>query len=107
MKTTPKFKSDAFAAIHASANALFEVGAINKTTLRNFDKSCLVMPLDIDPRKIRNIREKNNLSQPVFARYLNISESTIQKWESGDKKPSGIALKLLSILEKRGLEVLE
>jgi putative transcriptional regulator len=30
----------------------------------------------------------------------------VQKWESGAKRPSGMALKLLSIVQKHGLEVL-
>jgi putative transcriptional regulator len=37
---------------------------------------------------------------------LNISISTVQKWEIGEKNPSGIALKLLNIVERKGLEVL-
>lgn len=106
MTTKPKFKSDAFEAIHSSAHALFKVGAIDKATLRNFDQSCLVMPERIEPEKIKAIREHNHVSQPVFARYLNTSESTVQKWESGAKSPSGMALKLLSIVEKHGLKVL-
>lgn len=104
--TKPKFKSDAFEAIHASAHALFRVGGIDKATLRNFDDSCLVMPEEIKPEKIREIRERNHVSQPVFARFLNTSESTIQKWETGAKRPSGMALKLLSIVQKHGLKVL-
>lgn len=54
--------------------------------------------------KIRRLRQKENISQAVFAAILNTSVSTIQKWELGDKKPSGPSLKLLSILEKKGLE---
>jgi len=46
------------------------------------------------------------VSQPVFARYLNTSESTVEKWETGAKKPSGAALKLLSIVQKHGLQIL-
>jgi len=42
MKTKPKFKNDAFEAIHSSASALAKVGAINKATMRSFDASCLV-----------------------------------------------------------------
>jgi hypothetical protein len=42
----------------------------------------------------------------LFARYLNTSESTIEKWETGAKQPSGMALKLLSVVEKHGLEAL-
>lgn len=101
-----KFKSDAFAAIHASAHALFNVGAIDKTTLRNFDETCLVVPESIPPAEIKAIREQNHVSQPVFARFLNTSESTIQKWETGAKRPSGMALKLLYVVQKHGLEIL-
>ncbi|WP_415033587.1 helix-turn-helix domain-containing protein [Azonexus sp.] len=64
------------------------------------------MPERIEPEKIKAIREHKHVSQPVFARYLNTSESTVQKWESGAKSPSGMALKLLSIVEKHGLKVL-
>ena len=50
--------------------------------------------------------EGAHVSQPVFARYLNTSESTVEKWETGAKRPSGMALKLLSLVQKHGLEVL-
>jgi putative transcriptional regulator len=56
--------------------------------------------------RIKRIRETSRVSQPVFARYLNTSESTVEKWETGAKKPSGMALKLLAVVEKRGIEVL-
>jgi putative transcriptional regulator len=106
MTTKLKFKSDAFEAIHSSAHALFKVGAIDKATLRNFDESCLAVPERINPETIKSIRQRNHVSQPVFARYLNTSESTIQKWETGAKRPSGMALKLLSVVQKHGLTVL-
>jgi putative transcriptional regulator len=106
--TTSKrlFKSDAFEAIHASATALHQVGAISKATLREFDVSCLAMPTSIEPEQIKYIREQAHVSQPVFARYLNTSESTVQKWEAGTKRPSGMALKLLAVVAKHGLKVL-
>jgi putative transcriptional regulator len=106
MSAKRKFKSDAFEAIYGSASALFEVGAIDKTTMRKFDDSCLTKLPEIGPDRIKQIREKNQVSQPVFARYLNTSESTVQKWEAGTKRPSGMALKLLSIVEKLGLKAL-
>lgn len=106
MTTKRKFKSDAFEAIHASARALHKVGAISKVTLREFDESCLAMPIEIKPKQIKTIRENNQVSQPIFARYLNTSESTVQKWESGAKRPSGMALKLLNVVQKHGLKVL-
>ena len=67
--------------------------------MREFDQSGLAIPPEIAPRKIKQIRENNHVSQPVFARYLNTSESTIQKWEMGAKRPSGMALKLLAIVQ--------
>ncbi len=106
MTTKRKFKSTAFEAIHTSARALHKVGAISKVTLREFDESCLVIPIHIEPKQIKTIRENNQVSQPIFARYLNTSESTIQKWESGAKRPSGMALKLLNVVQKHGLKVL-
>jgi len=105
MTTKRRFQSDAFEAIHASASALAKVGAIDKVTMRQFDAACL-SPLALAPGEIRRLRDRLGVSQPVFARYLNTSESTVEKWERGDKKPSGMALKLLSIVAKHGLNVL-
>ena len=58
------------------------------------------------PEQIKQLREREHVSQPVFALYLNTSESTVQKWESGNKQPSGMALKLLAVVQKHGLQVL-
>ncbi|RWO99794.1 DNA-binding transcriptional regulator [Mesorhizobium sp.] len=106
MSRARKYKSDAFEAIHSSARALYKVGAIDKATMRSFDESCLTVPPAIEPDAIKALREKNHVSQPVFARYLNTSESTVQKWETGAKRPSGMALKLLFVVDKHGLQVL-
>ncbi len=99
-------KSSAFAAIHSSAKALRKVGAIDKATMRDFDFACLAAMPHLAARDIKRLREANKVSQPVFARYLNTSESTIEKWETGAKRPSGMALKLLAIVQKHGLQVL-
>ena len=104
MSRKPKYKSDAFEAIHSGAAGMFRVGTIDKATMRRFDESCLTVPPPIEPAQIKQLRETNNVSQPVFARYLNTSESTVEKWETGAKKPSGIALKLLSLVRKHGLQ---
>ena len=105
MTTKRKYKSDAFEAIHSSASAMFKVGAIDKATMRSFDASCLV-PAPLEPHQIKKLRERHRVSQPVFARYLNTSESTIEKWETGAKRPSGMALKLLAVVQKHGLKLL-
>jgi putative transcriptional regulator len=107
MTAKRKFKSDAFEAIHSAASGMCRVGTISKETMREFDESCLATIPEFTPREIRRLREANKVSQPVFARYLNTSESTVEKWETGAKRPSGMALKLLAIVEKHGLQMLQ
>jgi putative transcriptional regulator len=103
-KAKRKYKSDAFEAIHNDASGLFRAGGMDAKTMRNFDEACLVTPFK--PVEIKRLRVQQKVSQPVFARYLNTSESTIEKWETGAKKPSGMALKLLTIVQKHGLRIL-
>lgn len=107
MKTQRKYKSKAFEAIHSSASALHKVVVIDQVTMNTFDQACVASIYSITPTQIKKIRQKNHVSQPVFARYLNTCKSTIQKWEIGAKSPSGMALKLLSVVQKHGLQVLE
>jgi putative transcriptional regulator len=106
MATKNKFKSDAFEAIYSSATALHKIGAIDKTTMKGFDETCLTAPPALKPEQIKKLRLRHHVSQPVFARYLNTSESTVEKWETGAKQPSGMALKLLFVVEKHGLGAL-
>jgi putative transcriptional regulator len=108
MKTTKKgkYRSDAFAAIHEAAEALHHVGAINKVTMREFDQTCLDMVEEIKPSQIRALREREHVSQPVFARYLNVSKNLVSDWERGTRKPGGPALRLLSIIQKHGIETI-
>jgi putative transcriptional regulator len=104
---TNKYVSEAMESIHHSALALYAIGAINKTKLREFDEACLTRgPLQISAEQIKGLRERCHVSQPVFARYLNTSASTVKQWESGEKRPSGMAPKLLSIVQTHGLEIL-
>lgn len=106
MTAKTKFKSPAFEAIHSAAAGLYSVDAIAQETMRSFDETCISRVSDFQPGEIKALRDQLNVSQPVFARYLNTSVSTVQKWESGVKRPGGLALKLLTIVQKHGLEVL-
>ncbi len=106
MATKSKFASDMAESMHGSAAMLFKSGAIDKATMRHFDETCLTTPTTFAPVEIKRLRERNKVSQPVFARYLNTSESTVEKWEAGTKKPSGMALRLLTVVQKHGLDVL-
>jgi putative transcriptional regulator len=101
-----KFKSDAFEAIHSHVSGLHKIGVVSKETMRRFDESCLDVPEELGPKQIKALRNSFQVSQPVFARYLNTSESTVEKWESGASRPQGAALKLLCIAKKHGLEIL-
>lgn len=106
MTTRRKFKSDAFEAIHSAVEGMHRAGTVDKATMRSFDETCLVAVDELSPNEIKRLREAQHVSQPVFARYLNTSESTVEKWETGAKRPSGAALKLLHVVRKHGLEVL-
>jgi len=101
-----KYKSEAMAAIHETMEGLFEVGAIDKQTMREFDDACLTAIEPLTPEEIRSIREREQISQPVFARYLNVSKGLVSDWERGVKKPGGPALRLLTVVQKRGLEAI-
>lgn len=98
-----KYRSEAFAAIHETMEAVHDIGAIDKQTMREFDDACLSPILLLSPEDIKAIRDREHVSQPVFARYLNVSKNLISDWERGVKKPGGPALRLLALIQKKGL----
>ncbi len=106
MSDVNQFKSEAFAAIHETMDALHQIGAIDKKTMRDFDVTCLEPAHAMKPEEIKQLREREQVSQPIFALYLNVSRNLISDWERGVKKPGGPALRLLTIVQKHGLEVL-
>jgi putative transcriptional regulator len=99
-----KKKSEILEAVHETAKGLHRAGAIDLVTLREFDRLCLPQIESLAPEKIKQIRENSNVSQAVFAAILNTSLSAVQKWEIGQKKPTGTALKLLHLVRDRGLD---
>ncbi len=97
------YKDDLSASIHETALGLLQAGIIDKATMREFDEGCLTPVKLLSPNEIRALREREQVSQDVFAHYLNISKDSISKWERGLKAPSGSALKLLALVAKNGL----
>ena len=98
-----KYRSDALAAIHETMEALHEVGAVDRQTMREFDETCLT-PIEVMlPEQIKALRMREHISQPVFARYLNVSKNLVSDWERGIKKPGGPALRLLTVIQNKGL----
>lgn len=104
MKT--KAKSKILKAMHQTVTGMYKAGGISKETLREFDALCLAPVHELSPKAIKKIRLDARVSQAVLAAYMNTSTSTIQKWEIGEKNPSGIALKMLNLVKNKGLEVL-
>lgn len=100
-----KTKSPILAAVHDTAKGLHNAGVMDQVTLREFDPLCLPPVAPLQPEQIKQIRETTRVSQAVFARLLNTSVSTVQKWEIGQKKPTGTALKLLHLVQERGIDV--
>jgi len=88
------------------AEGMFEVGIIDKRTMREFDESCLTPAVPLAPEEIRALREREMVSQSVFARYLSVSKNLLSDWERGVKRPGGPALRLLTIVRSRGLEAI-
>ena len=99
-----KTKSTIFEAVYDTAKGLHKAGVLDQVTLREFDRLCLPPIEPLRPEQIKEIREATRVSQAVFAAILNTSVSTVQKWEIGQKRPTGTALKLLHLVQKRGLE---
>ena len=100
------YRSDALGAIHETASDLHEAGLMDKRTLRNFDELCLTSVCPMPPEEIRALRERERVSQAVFALHLNVSTGLISQWERGEKHPAGASLKLLTLVQKKGLEAI-
>jgi len=81
-------------------------GIVDDITMKNIVTLCLPEVHDYSPESIVSLRRKNHLSQAALAAVLNISPSTVQKWEQGTKKPAGASKKLLDLVERKGIEVL-
>jgi putative transcriptional regulator len=92
--------------MHETARGLHRAGVLGGHTMREFDALCLPPVRVRSARQIRAIRSRSRMSQAVFAAVINTSVSTVQKWEIGEKRPSGPSLKLLDIIDRKGVEAL-
>ncbi len=92
--------------VHESAKGLYDAGLMDIKTMHTFDVMCLPPVRKLTPTQIKRIRIREKVSQPVFAEYLNASPSTIKKWETGEKHPTGPTLKLLNLIADKGIRVL-
>lgn len=98
------YKSDALAAAHETIEGFYKSGVVDKQTMRKFDEMCLTPVRKYTAADIRELRAREGISQPVFARYLNVTKSLVSQWERGEKHPRGASLKLLALIERKGLD---
>jgi putative transcriptional regulator len=74
--------SPILAAVHESISGLHSIGAVSLETMREFDALCLSPVVELAPEQISALRQREHVSQPVFARYLNVSKSSIRRQET-------------------------
>jgi len=104
--TNRKAESGILASVHKTAAGLHRAGVVDKATMREFDALCLTPVEPFTPEDIRALREREQVSQPVFAHYLNVRKDAVSKWERGEKRPDGPSLKLLNIVKAKGLRAI-
>lgn len=92
--------------VNETMRGLHKAGVIDLRRMHEYEALSLPPVPEYSPRKIKLIRARHNLSQAVMAAALNASISTVRQWEIGQKKPSGPAAKLLSVLDRKGLDAL-
>ncbi len=92
--------------ITSTIRDLNKSGLVDDITMKNIENLCIPEVQEYSPKKIISIRKRFSLSQAALASIFNISPSTVQKWEQGNKKPAGASRKLLDIIERKGLEAL-
>ena len=105
-KKTKVKKLTPLQAIHETASGFYESNLMDLETMRTFDALCLPPVKEFRPREIKHLRLIEKVSQTVFAKYLNTSPSTVKQWETGEKHPRGISLKILNLVADKGLQIL-
>ncbi|WP_321823468.1 helix-turn-helix domain-containing protein [Pyramidobacter piscolens] len=98
--------SEILKATHENARSLYRARLIDDARMAEYDKLCLPEVPSYTPDEIKELRAGLDLTQNAFACLLNVSISTVQKWEIGNKKPVGAARKLLSVLSSKGMNAL-
>jgi len=99
-------ESPILVSVHEAAAGLHRIGLVDKSTMREFDALCLMPVEPMAPEEIRALREREKVSQPVFAHYLNVRKDAVSKWERGEKRPDGPSLKLLNLVKAKGLQAI-
>jgi putative transcriptional regulator len=76
---TKRYRSKAMASIHETAAGLHAAGVMDKRTMRKFNEACLTPVHPPTPEEIRALREREDASQAVVARYLNVTTGLVSQ----------------------------
>ena len=102
-KAKSRFRSDVAEIVHEGVRGMHRLGLVDKQTMREFDVRCLTSIESLSAEEIQKLREREGVSQAVFARCLNVTTNYVSQIERGAKRPGGAALKLLSLVKAKGL----
>ncbi len=97
-----QYGRDVLASVHETAPGLAKAEVMSRRTMKSFDEMCLTPVEKMAPEDIRAFRLRENASQAVFARHLNVTTGLVSQWERGEKRPRGPSLKLLTLVAKNG-----
>jgi putative transcriptional regulator len=94
-----------------TADGMRRIGVMDQAThqqitIRHLGAQSVYTSEPITGEEIRILRERANLSQAAFARYLNLTSGYISQLERGSKHPTGAVLTLLNVIRRKGLEVI-
>ena len=88
------------------ASGLLTKTAHEKITMRHKADLPAAVKASLSAREIKTLRKQANLSQAVFARYLNLTVGYVSQLERGVKRPTGPALVLLDVIRRKGIEAI-
>jgi len=101
-----KYRNRRLETLHKTAEALRNVDALDKATMRDIEAFCLTKVEALSGKDIQALRQREGISQAVLARHLNVGTKLVSDWERGAKRPSGPSLKLLALVRTKGLDTI-
>lgn len=97
------YESPVLATVHETIEDLYEIGLVDEVKMREFDEACLVPVEPINAAAICALRAREDVSQIVLAHHLGVPLCTVERWERGEEEPGGAALRLLALIDRKGL----
>lgn len=103
-----ELENDILGTLQETMDGLHRIGVVDKITMRQFKEICDMPEVpEYSADEIRLLRQRYNISQSVLAWLVNVSPTSVQKWEQGVNCPNGPALKLLNLLDRKGVDTIQ